>query len=731
MPEQTSWGLDIGQTTLHAVRLERGKGGSVILADTFFYPLETTLDDPAYEDKVLEGLLEFKAQKKVGNVPVVVSLPGYTTLFRHFPLPAVGGGRLREIVSYEAKQLIPYDLNEVEWDYEQLRVDVDTGEIEIALVCCRSDIVQERLALLDQVGLNVEAMQVGPVGMVNYMLHDQPPEGVSLILDAGARSTDFIILNDGTFWLRSIGVSGSDLTRALMNKFSIPFEDAEQLKAGLGENAQSERVKRVLQPMLRNLCGEVQRSLGYYKSLFRGVDLDEIVLAGNTFLLEGADQFIADNLGYGARTMGVPESFELSPEVAEADLVADAQVLGIATGLALQGIGYARYSINLLPEKRQLRKLIKKKELFGWIAVALVAVTVIIGYVTSQSKVPMYVPLMGRIDSITARVNERKAEYQEKNKVFRPEERRVTAMEGDETGRGWLTEASDWTFSLVESLNRQRFNRRMDTEAVPHLMSGWRRFPVSLTFYERELEEAKKAWKVEEVEDEDRKRIMIQNLERQAELRTRYVHDRQGRFFVNNMEFTVVRARHATDEELGTDSWTVLDRPQIPDPQGGDARPGARPPTPAARPTARPAAEAGEGDVRDVVFVRLGGFVVSTDQNDAFTLRTALQSPAVRNDVHMLSFDMRANVPKNTILLNSWVDPTPIDVTTDEIGDGAELARTRVPGLEAVAIEDIVQFTVEYLYFPNTPERVEPLIPEELLTVLEGAPVEPEAPPVE
>lgn len=731
MAEQISWGLDIGHNALRAVKLERGKGGTVLLADTFFYPLETTLDDPAYDDKVLEALLAFKAEKKVGSTPVVVALPGYTTLFRHFPLPAVGGGRLKEIVSYEAKQLIPYDLNEVEWDYEQLRVDMDTGEIEIALVCCRSDIVQERLDMLDQVGLNVEAMQVGPVAMVNYLLHDQPSEGVSLVLDAGARSTDFIIVNEGTFWLRSIGVSGSDLTRALMNKFSIPFEEAEELKAGLGENPQSERVMRVLQPMLRNLCGEVQRSLGYYKSLFRGVDVDEIVLAGNTFLLEGTDQFVADNLGYGARTMGVPESMELNPEVPEDELLEQVQVLGIATGLALQGIGYARYSINLLPEKRQFRKLLKKKEIFGWMSVAVVALMVIVGFVTSKGKKPMYEPLMGRIDGITAKVQRQTAEYQEKNKVFLPEEKRVSAMVTVQPGRGWITEATDWTLAQFESLNRLRFNRRGDMEAEPHLQSGWRRFPVSSTFHAAQMEIAKSQWKVEEVEDEERRRIMIENLERQAELRTRFLHDRQGRFFLNDMEYAVVRASVTKDEDLGLETWQVLDRPAIPAPTRTRGPAGPRAPAPAPVPAARQPAQAAPAgaEVRDAVLVRVQGFVVTTDQSDAFALRSALEAPTLRGRVNLLSFTMTANVPKNAVLVNSWVDPTPIDVTADDIGDGTELARTRVPGLEAIQVEDIIQFNAEFLYFPATPDRVAPQIEQELFTMLEAPEAKPDSPP--
>ena len=121
------------------------------------------------------------------------------------------------------------------------------------------------------------------MGLVNYVMYECPPEGMALILDSGARGTDFIIINEELFWLRSIGVSGTDLSRALMNKFSIPYEEAEKLKCNMSDSKQADRVFRVVEPMLRNLAGEVQRSLGYYKSLFRGVKVDQCSHCGGVF----------------------------------------------------------------------------------------------------------------------------------------------------------------------------------------------------------------------------------------------------------------------------------------------------------------------------------------------------------------------------------------------------------------------------------------------------------------
>ncbi|MBN2711847.1 MAG: type IV pilus assembly protein PilM, partial [Planctomycetes bacterium] len=382
MPAREAWGLDIGQSAIHAVKLRRLKGDSCEIADIYFQELNCQLDDQNYDDRVFDALQEFVSQKKVGNTPVVVSLPGFATLFRDFSLPAVNDSRLGEIVSYEAKQLIPYPLDEVIWDFHRLREDEDTGEIGIALVCCRRDIVENMLATLDEAKINVEALQVGPVGLVNYIEYDTPPEGAALVLDTGARGTDFIVINEGSFWLRSIGVSGTDLTKALMSKFSIPFDKAEELKFQVGDSKQGDRVFRVMEPTLRGLCGEVQRSVGYYKSLFRGVNIAEIVCAGNTYLLAGVDQFLADNTGLPTRTLTVPEEIKVNFAVEKELVELNRQVLGTATGLALQGIGVASINTTLLPQDRRFARFMKEKFKWAAAAVGAVALTVILNLLT-------------------------------------------------------------------------------------------------------------------------------------------------------------------------------------------------------------------------------------------------------------------------------------------------------------------------------------------------------------
>lgn len=600
MPPREAWGLDIGQTALHAVKLRRLKGDACEIEDVYFHDLDTHLDDPEYDDKVVAALLEFVAEKKVGKTPVVVSLPGFTTLFRDFPLPAVGGSRLEEIVSYEAKQLIPYPLEAVIWDYHQLREDEETGEISIALVCCRRDIVDDILGILDEASLNIEALQVGPVALVNYIQYECPPDEAALILDTGARGTDFVIVNDGAFWLRSVGVSGTDLTKVLMNKFSIPYDKAEELKFEVGDSKQGDRVFRVMEPVLRNLCGEVQRSVGYYKSLFRGVTLSEIICAGNTYLLAGVDQFLADNTGLPARTLDVPQEVGINFTVDEGEVEAHRQVLGTATGLALQGIGLSEINTTLLPRERRMAKLMQSKLKWAAMAVGVAALTVAINFFAAGSNAAQYEDLIKKTGQSASLVGSKKSEFNEVTAKFPREVERIRQLANVTMTRGYLRDAFASVLQPVEQLNANReglVRSKIETE-----------FPRMLQEYHEKLDILPPA-----PDAKDTVKEQYEKLRRRVEERVKWQYARQGLVVVQDMTFDIVQAQRSTQAQPGggVKEWWSL-------PSAGAA---AAPDSPA---TGFGGAPVQQDEPVDVVKIKLSGYVVTALPARVVTLQERL-----------------------------------------------------------------------------------------------------------
>lgn len=605
MAAREAWGLDIGQTALHAVKLRRTKEGAEI-ADAYFRKLGTVIDDPKYDEKVASALAEFAQEKKVGTTPVVASLPGFTTLFREFPIPVSGSVRIEEIVTYEAKQLIPYPLEEVVWGFHQLRRDDDSGEVQVALVCCRRDIVGGLLAMLDNAGLNVEGLNVSPLALVNYIIYDQSPEETVLLLDTGARSTDFVVLDGESFWLRSIGVSGGDLSKALMGKFNISFEEAESLKGDMGDSKQADRIFRVVTPVLRNLCSEVQRSLGYYKSIFRGAKVGEIVCAGNTFLLPGIDQFVADNAGLPCRALDVPESLPAGAGVDEDELSTNRQVLGTATGLALQGIGLGHVEINLLPRERRLKKLLAAKFKFAVAGLVLLVGAVALNLAFSGSRAGIFGDLTSQVADLQRQADKAAAEYATIEKEFKPEEERNRALANVAPSRGFLIEAGAKVFDVVERLNRSRAG------------AGEAEFKAA---FERERLQRLSEWP-----DLRQDKDLLSKVDDQIKYRLQWRLRRARRIFAESMEYKVIDGKF----KKGKDAAAPLEFVP-PEELGGEsanpAEAGGRTRSVLSRlrggaMTATPVVE--EFINQPVVQVTISGFIVGDSMRDAIDLKDEL-----------------------------------------------------------------------------------------------------------
>ena len=124
---------------------------------------------------------------------------------------------------------------------------------------------------------------------------------------------------------------------------------------------------------MRDLVAEIQRSVGYYKSLSQAVKFEEILVTGEGYKLFGLDRFLAEQLQYQIAPIQELKNFvyQGDPERAK-DLGPALPSLGVAIGLALQGLGRAQATINLLPEDFIIRRELRAKRFTGLVAAALI-----------------------------------------------------------------------------------------------------------------------------------------------------------------------------------------------------------------------------------------------------------------------------------------------------------------------------------------------------------------------
>lgn len=373
------WGIDIGQAGLKAIRLRYADVSQQVMALAFDYvPHAKILSQPdaVPHELIAESLKTFFARNETKNDRIAISVPGQNSLTRFIQLPPVQVAKIGDIVKYEAKQQIPFDLDEVVWDFQPIGSGIEEGgfllDAEVGLFAMKRDLLMQQLQPFTEAKAEVDLIQIAPLALYNFLSYDQlgvraevgpvNPEDYTILLDMGADNTTLLVSNGLKIWIRNIPIGGNNFTRALTKDMKLTFAKAEHLKCNATKAPDPKAVFQALRPVFNDFVSEVQRSIGYFSSVNRGAKIQKIVGAGNGFKLAGLQKFLHQSLQYPVERV---EAFTgvIGTNVTESPLFQENIMAFIVPyGLALQSLGQTRIHTTLLPKEIQTARLIRKKK---------------------------------------------------------------------------------------------------------------------------------------------------------------------------------------------------------------------------------------------------------------------------------------------------------------------------------------------------------------------------------
>ncbi|MBI4584629.1 MAG: type IV pilus assembly protein PilM [Planctomycetes bacterium] len=385
----TVWSLDLGSSSLKAVRLRRDKNNVEILAvDKVDYQMGT--QGINFSEQSKEALRAFKVRNEVKD-PVIVAHSGRGTLSRFLKIPAFDSKKIKEMVKYEASQQIPFPLEEVIWDYHIIQRDYLPGEErEVGIFAARREAIDDYLLEFTGEGLAVEALPLGYLGLLNFFFFDVAPEEPSIVLDMGAGHTDLILVDQRKFWTRTLTQqhSGNEVNKSVMDHFKLTFPEAEKFKLESSKN-QKEAVKiftTIIQPKLRDLVNEIHRSIGFYRSQAGEVQFKQVFLLGNGSKLIGIKKYFEEHLGMPVHKCQSINKVRINREVNLALLQDNLAAFGTAIGCGLQGVGLGSSKVDLVPQEEKIQKEYSRKKKHVFIAMGLLYLAVILAGLQIRGK---------------------------------------------------------------------------------------------------------------------------------------------------------------------------------------------------------------------------------------------------------------------------------------------------------------------------------------------------------
>lgn len=375
-----TWGIEIGQCALKAVKMRSAGDDTVELTacEVIPYDDKKILSQPEVDRDALiaSALKKFAEKNNPSGERFVIGVPGHQTFARFCKLPPADAKRISALVRYEAEQQIPFAMEDVVWDFQTFEDD-ESPEVEVGIFAMRKDLIRKHLDYFDAVRIRPYMVQATPSALYNFVRYEAEEklnEDAWVVVDVGAQNTDLIVVEANRAWSRNIPLGGSAFTENLVRAFKLTFAKAEDLKRSAASSKYARQIFQAMRPVFADLVQEIQRSIGFFSSTHRDVELKRVLAVGNAFRLPGLQKYIANNLSIdgGVDKLDSFTRIKVAPEVDKEKLDENLINIGATCGLALQGLGEAKIVADLLPPDLARLAVWKRKQ--WWFAGAAAAV---------------------------------------------------------------------------------------------------------------------------------------------------------------------------------------------------------------------------------------------------------------------------------------------------------------------------------------------------------------------
>ena len=342
-------GLDIGSSAVKAIEVKSvGKGYRVIGFGSEPVPPDSIVDGAIIDGAaVADAVRRLFDSRGIKTRDVAASLSGNAVIVKKITLPVMTEAELAESIYFEAEQYIPFDIQDVNLDYQILDkgdAAAGKGSMDVLLVAAKKEKIADYTGVIAQAGrtaviVDVDAFALQNAYEVNYGIE---PNAVVVLLNAGASATNINILHgEQSVFTRDISIGGNAYTEALQRELNLPYETADALKRGTHADGVSyDDARPVLRAVSENVMLEIQKTFDFFKATASSDKIDRIMLSGGASRAEGFTEMLSERFEAPVEPFDPFKRVAFDAKKFQIDSIAEAApTAAVAVGLALRRLG--------------------------------------------------------------------------------------------------------------------------------------------------------------------------------------------------------------------------------------------------------------------------------------------------------------------------------------------------------------------------------------------------------
>ncbi len=353
-------GLDIGSHSIKLVEIDHSKKGRVLKNFGIIgLPPDAIVEGSIKEiDVVSSALKNLFENLKIKNRNVSTSISGYSVIVKKIVLSSREESELESTIHEEAEQYIPFDINEVNLDFDILPSFEEGAEnksgsdekqaseqMEVMLVAAKKDIIDDYANLLDSAGLSPGVLDVDAFALQNAFeisTEDAEPEGAYAIVNIGAEELGINVVRNGvSLFTRDSSYGGSQITEAIVSKYKVSFEEAENIKLG-GSNVDRDKdeLEEIFKSVVSDWVQEIKRALDFVASTYPDESIEKVLVCGGACRIPGFQKYLQLETDIPVTELNPFANLIANEKHFDADYLSYmAPQAAVAVGLALRSIG--------------------------------------------------------------------------------------------------------------------------------------------------------------------------------------------------------------------------------------------------------------------------------------------------------------------------------------------------------------------------------------------------------
>ncbi len=344
-PKNQLVGLDIGSRTIkaaEAVGSKKGwtlkKFGSIDIDPGVIE--EGVVKDPQNVANAIRQLFQMYNFKQNN---VAISIGGYSVIVKNISIQNMPEDQLFESINFEAEQYIPFDINDVNLDFQILgESESNPNQMNVLLVAAKKDMVNDYINLIDMANLNLCIIDIDAFALQNiYELNYEAMGGNIALIDIGASKTSVNILKGKTsVFMRDVSLGCNQINQRIASSANCSMAEAEEIKySEKPDKISPEELKEITSSVVSDWCDEIRRALDFFYSTNPEEEIKQIVLSGGGANIKEFRELLALQSSAEVKSINPFEKFEIGDDQLDAAFLKQmAPQAAISLGLAIRRV---------------------------------------------------------------------------------------------------------------------------------------------------------------------------------------------------------------------------------------------------------------------------------------------------------------------------------------------------------------------------------------------------------